>query len=245
MNKKKIIALALVTMLSLGGLTGCNKKDDTTKTDNKETTTETENKDETSSTEESKDNEETTDSDEKKNETTDSTDKKNNNSSSSNSSATNTSSSNKSNNSSSSSNTSSSNKSNSNSSTTNTSSSNKSNDNKHTHQWVDHTATKQVPRTVHHDAVYETVTIPAVTKTQIRCLGCDQFFDSRDDLLDHAEENPVNDRCGASAYGDTRQVVITPARTEKKLVKKAYDETVYDTKSYVDYQYCSVCGQKK
>lgn len=249
MNKKKVIALALVTMLSLGGLTGCNKKDDTTKTDNKETTTETENKDETSSTEESKDNEETTDNDDKKTDSTDkkneSTDsKKNNNSSSSNSSTTNTSSSNKSNNNSSSSNTSSSNKP---SSGSNSSAPSKSEETKpsHTHTWVDHTATKQVPRTVHHDAEYETVTIPAVTKWQTRCLGCMQWFDSLDEVTYHAFTSPVNDRCGAYAPDEVREVVITPARTEKKLVKKAYDETVYDTKSYTDYQYCSVCGQKK
>lgn len=115
----------------------------------------------------------------------------------------------------------------------------------HTHTWVDHTATKQVPRTVHHDAVYKTVTIPAVTKTQYQCEGCGQWFDTQDERLIHAAFEPVNDNCGASSPSGVREVVITPARTEKKLVKKAYDETVYDTKKYVDYQYCSVCGQKK
>lgn len=115
----------------------------------------------------------------------------------------------------------------------------------HTHTWVDHTATKQVPRTVHHDAVYETVDVPAVTKTQVECLGCGQYFDSLDDLYYHAFTSPVNDGCGACAYGAKREVVITPAHTEQKLVKDAYDETVYDTQTYVDYQYCSGCGQHK
>lgn len=115
----------------------------------------------------------------------------------------------------------------------------------HQHTWVDHTATKQVPRTVHHDAVYETVTIPAVTKTQYRCEGCGQWFDSLDDLAYHAFTSPKSDYCGASADSGVREVVITPAHTEQKLVSNAWDETVYDTQTYVDYQYCSGCGQHK
>ena len=115
----------------------------------------------------------------------------------------------------------------------------------HQHTWVDHTATKQVPRTVHHDAVYETVTIPAVTKWQRRCEGCGQWFDSLDDLAYHAFTSPVNAECGCTADSGVREVVITPAHTEQKLVKDAWDETVYDTQTYVDYQYCSGCGQHK
>ena len=120
----------------------------------------------------------------------------------------------------------------------------------HQHTWVDHTATKQVPRTVHHDAVYETVTIPAVTQTQEQCLGCKQWFSSLDDIVNHAMKVKMGreagdpQRCG-SVGGGEREVVITPAHTEQKLVKEAYDETVYDTQTYVDYQYCSGCGQHK
>ena len=101
-----------------------------------------------------------------------------------------------------------------------------------------------MPRTVHHDAVYETVTIPAVTKIQIQCMGCGQWFDNNDELAYHALTSPVNSGCGATAAHE-REVVITPAHTEQKLVKDAWDETVYDTQTYVDYQYCSGCGQKK
>lgn len=114
----------------------------------------------------------------------------------------------------------------------------------HQHTWVDHTATKKVPRTVHHDAVYKTVTIPAVTKHQIQCLTCGQWFDSFEELAGHQ----IYDTNGACSGFDThceRDVVITPAHTEQKLVKEAYDETVYDTQTYVDYQYCSGCGQHK
>lgn len=114
----------------------------------------------------------------------------------------------------------------------------------HQHTWVDHTATKQVPRTVHHDAVYETVNIPAVTKHQIQCLGCGQWFDSLDELEWHQVVD-TNGECGNYDGHCERDVVITPAHTEQKLVKEAYDETVYDTQTYVDYQYCSGCGQHK
>ena len=114
----------------------------------------------------------------------------------------------------------------------------------HQHTWVDHTATRKVPRTVHHDAVYETVNIPAVTKHQIQCLTCGQWFDSLDDLCGH-QIYDTNGACSGFDAHCERDVVITPAHTEQKLVKEAYDETVYDTQTYVDYQYCSGCGQHK
>ena len=120
----------------------------------------------------------------------------------------------------------------------------------HQHTWVDHTATKQVPRTVHHDAVYETVTIPAVTQTQEQCLGCKQWFSSLDDIVNHAMKVKMGmeagdpQRCG-SVGGVEREVVITPAHTEQKLVKEAYDETVYDTQTYVDYQECTGCHEHR
>lgn len=114
----------------------------------------------------------------------------------------------------------------------------------HQHTWVDHTATKQVPRTVHHDAVYETVTIPAVTKHQIQCLGCGQWFDSLDELTGHQLYDTDGACSGYDAHG-VRDVVITPAHTEQKLVKEAYDETVYDTQTYVDYQECTGCHEHR
>lgn len=121
----------------------------------------------------------------------------------------------------------------------------------HQHTWVDHTATRQVPRTVHHDAVYEDVTIPAVTQTQIRCLGCGQYFTSLSDLRNHAMkvqmgmESGDPQRCGSNAADATREVVITPAHTEHRLVKDAWDETVYDTQTYVDYQECTGCHEHR
>lgn len=114
----------------------------------------------------------------------------------------------------------------------------------HQHTWVDHTATKQVPRTVHHDAVYETVTIPAVTKHQIQCLGCGQWFDSFEELAGH-QLYDTNGACSGYDNHGERDVVITPAHTEQKLVKEAYDETVYDTQTYVDYQECTGCHEHR
>ena len=114
----------------------------------------------------------------------------------------------------------------------------------HQHTWVDHTATKQVPRTVHHDAVYETVTIPAVTKHQIQCLTCGEWFDSLDELTGH-QLYDTNGACSGYDGHCERDVVITPAHTEQKLVKEAYDETVYDTKTYIDYQECTGCHEHR
>lgn len=113
----------------------------------------------------------------------------------------------------------------------------------HQHTWVDHTATKQVPRTVHHDAVYETVNIPAVTKHQFQCTSCGQWCDSKDDLYWHFIDS--DGACGNYDYSAQRDVVITPAHTEQKLVKEAYDETVYDVQTYVDYQECTGCHEHR
>lgn len=122
----------------------------------------------------------------------------------------------------------------------------------HQHKWVNHTATRTVTEYVHHDAVYQDVIItPAVTKWQMRCLGCGQYYDNFSDLDNHAmkvqlgleEGNPQ--RCGSNAPDAIREVVVTPAKTEHKLVKEAYDEPVQKTQTYVDYQYCSICKERK
>lgn len=74
----------------------------------------------------------------------------------------------------------------------------------HTHHWV---------------TVEDTVTIPAVTKTQIKCLGCNEYFDSLSDLRNHAMkvqtgmESGDPQRCGANAADATREIIITPAKT--------------------------------
>lgn len=74
----------------------------------------------------------------------------------------------------------------------------------HTHHWV---------------TVEDTETIPAVTKTQIKCLGCNEYFDSPSDLRNHAMkvqmgmESGDPQRCGANAPDETREVEIEPAKT--------------------------------
>ena len=234
MSKKKFIAMALVAMLSLSGLTGCSDKDKadiSNKLNNK--TTETTKKDDSKADDKTSESKSDNKSDNKKSDSNSSSDKPANKPSSGNNGSAS--------------------KPNSNNSSANKPSSGNSGNNAskpHEHTWVDHTATKQVPRTVHHDAVYEDVTIPAVTQTQEQCLGCKQWFSSLDDIVNHAMKVKMGmeagdpQRCG-SVGGVERDVVITPAHTEQKLVKEAYDETVYDTQTYVDYQYCSGCGQHK
>lgn len=74
----------------------------------------------------------------------------------------------------------------------------------HTHHWV---------------TVEDTETIPAVTKTQVKCLGCNEYFDSLSDLRNHAMkvqtgmESGDPQRCGANAADATREVEIEPAKT--------------------------------
>ena len=234
MRKKKFIAMALVAMLSLSGLTGCSDKDKadiSNKLNNK--TTETTKKDDSKA--DDKTSESTTEdkSDNKKSDNNSSSDKPANKPSSGNNSSAS--------------------KPNSNKPADKPSNGNSGNNasKPHEHTWVDHTATRKVPRTVHHDAVYEDVTIPAVTQIQYQCLGCGKWFSSLNDLTNHAfavqigAESGDPARCGSGSTDAQREYVITPAHTEQKLVQKAYDETVYDTQTYVDYQYCSGCGQHK
>lgn len=66
----------------------------------------------------------------------------------------------------------------------------------HTHHWV---------------TVEDTETIPAVTKHQVQCMNCGQWFDSKDDLYWHFID--ADGACGNYCYGAERDVVITPAKT--------------------------------
>lgn len=74
----------------------------------------------------------------------------------------------------------------------------------HTHHWV---------------TVEDTETIPAVTKTQVKCFGCDQWFDSLENLNSHAFavqlglESGNPEKCGATGTNATREVEIEPAKT--------------------------------
>lgn len=73
---------------------------------------------------------------------------------------------------------------------------NKSDNTGHTHHWV---------------TVEDTETIPAVTKHQVQCMNCGQWFDSKDDLYWHFID--ADGACGNYCYGAERDVVITPAKT--------------------------------
>lgn len=67
----------------------------------------------------------------------------------------------------------------------------------HTHHWV---------------TVEDTVTIPAVTKHQIQCLGCGQWFDSLDELEWHQVVD-TNGECGNYDGHCERDVEVEPAKT--------------------------------
>lgn len=119
----------------------------------------------------------------------------------------------------------------------------------HQHTWVDHTATKTVTEYIHHDAVYQDVTTPAVTGMRVKCQGCGKYFSSLDELNVHATLVAIGKEPGnkgdCGSYTSAEEVVITPAKTEHKLVKDAWDEPVQKTETYVDYQYCSICKERK
>lgn len=240
MRKKKFIAMALVAMLSLSGLTGCSDKDKadiSNKLNNK--TTETTKKDDSKA--DNKTSESTTEdkkSDNKKSDKSDSASKPSGDKKSDSNSG-NTGSNKPAN------------KPSKPSQSTEKPAETKPSKPAHQHTWVDHTATRKVPRTVHHDAVYEDVTIPAVTQKQIQCLGCGKWFASAADLDNHAfavqigQESGNPSRCGSTSYDAERDVVITPERTEHRLVKNAWDETVEDVQTYVDYQECTGCHEHR
>ncbi|MCI7166042.1 MAG: hypothetical protein MR967_03765 [Holdemanella sp.] len=262
MRKKKFIAMALVAMLSLSGLTGCSDKDKadiSNKLNNK--TTETTKKDDSKAddkTSESKpDNKSDNKSDNKKSDSNSSSDKPANKPSSGNNGSASKPNSNKPADKPAKPNGNTGSNKPSNSSTSKPSQSTekpaetKPSQPAHQHTWVDHTATKKVPRTVHHDAVYEDVTIPAVTQIQYQCLGCGKWFSSLNDLTNHAfavqigAESGDPARCGSGSTDAQREVVITPAYTEHRLVKDAWDETVEDIQTYVDYQECTGCHEHR
>lgn len=90
-----------------------------------------------------------------------------------------------------------------NTSASDTTQENKNGNSGHTHHWV---------------TVEDTETIPAVTQTQEQCLGCKQWFNGLDDIVNHAMkvkmgmESGDPQRCG-SVGGIEREIEIEPAKT--------------------------------
>lgn len=74
---------------------------------------------------------------------------------------------------------------------------NKSDNTGHTHHWV---------------TIEDTETIPAVTKHQIQCLTCKQWFDSLNELSCHQLYDTDGACSGYDGHGE-RDIVITPAKT--------------------------------
>lgn len=110
---------------------------------------------------------------------------------------------------------------------------------KHTWVWATHTETKTIPEVCHEEPVYNDGWDEAVTVRKIYCSECQNIYEDLDDYYDH-------DFCFGSfghmtvvdhyihhdpelLYYDT--IVDQPAREETVTVK--------------DYQYCSLCGERK
>ena len=109
----------------------------------------------------------------------------------------------------------------------------------HTWVWATHTETKMIPEVCHEEPVYNDGWDEAVTVRKIYCSECQNIYEDLDDYYDH-------DFCFGSfghmtvvdhyihhdpelLYYDT--IVDQPAREETVTVK--------------DYQYCSLCGERK
>ena len=90
----------------------------------------------------------------------------------------------------------------------------------HTHHWV---------------TVEDKETIPAVTKIQYQCLGCRKWFDSLNDLTNHAfavqvgteAGNPA--RCGSGSTDAQREIEVEPT---KEITVGTHEE-------------CSICHQRR
>ena len=84
----------------------------------------------------------------------------------------------------------------------------------HSHSWT--------PVTVHHDAVYEQVSVPDCTwRTEYVCGNCGH----RSGSVAEANAHPVRGGACGSYYADSYRVQ-SGSHTENKLVKEAHDETV-------------------
>ena len=109
----------------------------------------------------------------------------------------------------------------------------------HTWVWATHTETKTIPEVFHEEPVYNDGWDEAVTVRKIYCSECQTIYEDLDDYYDH-------DFCFGSfghmtvvdhyihhdpelLYYDT--IVDQPAREETVTIK--------------DYQYCSLCGERK
>ena len=110
------------------------------------------------------------------------------------------------------------------------------------HKWIWTTHTE----TVHHDAVWKE--IPKYSRewdeiietTKVKCAKCHQLYNDDDDY-------DMNDYCMASFYDvtvPTGEVIHHDSEiigTTHELVSEEYDETI----TVNDYEYCSICGERK
>lgn len=125
----------------------------------------------------------------------------------------------------------------------------------HTHTWIDHTATRQVwiPNMVTIDD-YETKTIYGAQFYTVQADGSllsngpTYWFENgftNDDLKDIMRNALVQNPQGI-VNGICYAQYVNRSKTEKiKVGSHQEDHGHYENQSYVDYQYCSECSEKK
>ena len=101
----------------------------------------------------------------------------------------------------------------------------------HTHTWTAHYATREVTRQVQHEAVTKREKY-MIHDSYAKCLvkGCGQVYTE-----EHMNETGHGRSMVVSAEYGYRDVVVTPAWTEN----------VVSTENYIDYYYCSGCGERQ
>lgn len=108
-------------------------------------------------------------------------------------------------------------------------------------------AWKNVYKTVHHDAVYETVTVPAYDEQVVAgrhdfCKGCHMDLTLAYGTADCADARDHIDDCpGSNGYYTTAvyDYIHHEAETFTDCIEEAWDEQV------IDYTICSKCGERK
>ena len=118
----------------------------------------------------------------------------------------------------------------------------------HTHTWVNHTATKQVwvPKMVTVDD-YETKKIPGGQLYTLHSDGNwysdgETYWFYTDADFQAFKALIVNKMKNEGYCGN----YVNRTKTEKtKVGSHQEDQGHYETKTYVDYQYCPICGQRK
>lgn len=110
---------------------------------------------------------------------------------------------------------------------------------KHSWTWATHTETKYVPEVSHKVPIYNDGWDEAVTVRKIYCSECHKIYEDLDDYYDH-------DFC----FGSFGHKTVTDHYIHHEPELLYYDTIVdepehNETVTIKDYQYCSLCGERK